>query len=106
MFNVVDDDLPSSREFLRQYKRSVKRFRSIYVPQSMSYALCRGWERYSRWSEGQLPPVFNRRRWNSEWKKTQYSNEKLKARLGWTPQVSMQDGLNRYFAACLENQSA
>ena len=106
VFNVVDDDLPSSREFLRQYKRSVKRFRSIYVPQSMSYALCRGWERYSRWSEGQLPPVFNRRRWNSEWKKTKYSNEKLKARLGWTPQVSMQDGLSRYFAACLENQSA
>jgi nucleoside-diphosphate-sugar epimerase len=106
VFNVVDDDLPSSREFLRQYKRSVKRFRSIYVPRSMSYALCRCWEKYSRWSEGQLPAVFNRRRWNSEWKKTQYSNEKLKARLGWTPKVSMQDGLNRYFAACLENQSA
>jgi nucleoside-diphosphate-sugar epimerase len=107
VFNIVDDDLPSSRQFLRQYKRSVRRFRSIYVPRPVSYLLCRWWEKYSSWSEDQLPPVFNRRRWNSEWKKTRYSNEKLKARLGWAPKVSMQEGLNRYFAACREEtQSA
>ena len=106
VFNIVDDDLPSSRQFLRQYKRNVKRFTSIYIPRSVSYVLCRLWEKYSNWSEGQLPPVFNRRRWNSEWKKTRYSNEKLKAKLGWTPKVSMQEGLRRYFAGCREGQSA
>jgi nucleoside-diphosphate-sugar epimerase len=106
VFNIVDDDLPSSRQFLRQYKRNVKRFTSIYVPRSVSYVLCRLWEKYSDWSEGQLAPVFNRRRWNSEWKKTRYSNEKLKAKLGWTPKVSMQEGLRRYFAGCRERQSA
>lgn len=106
VFNIVDDDLPSSRQFLRQYKRNVKRFTSIYIPRPMSYLLCRLWEKYSNWSEGQLPPVFNRRRWNSEWKKTRYSNEKLKAKLGWTPKVSMQEGLSRYFAGCREGQSA
>jgi nucleoside-diphosphate-sugar epimerase len=106
VFNVVDDDLPSSRQFLRQYKRKVRRVRSIYVPRPVSYMLCRLWEKYSVWSEGQLPPVFNRQRWNAEWKKTRYSNEKLKIKLGWRPEVSMQEGLDRYFASCREKQGA
>ena len=99
-FNVVDDDLPSSRRFLRLYKRHARRFRSLYVPHCFSYALCYLWEKYSAWSQGQLPPVFNRRRWHSEWKNTRYSNEKLKQRLGWTPKVPTPEGLRRYFEAC------
>ena len=106
VFNVVDDDLPSSRQFLRLYKRHVKNFASIYVPRSVSYTLCWLLEKYSHWSEGQLPPAFNRRRWRAEWKKTRYSNEKLKARLGWAPKVPMTEGLVRYFAYCREKQHA
>jgi nucleoside-diphosphate-sugar epimerase len=96
-FNVVDDDLPSSRWFLRSYKKNAKHFISIYVPHPISYVFCYLWEKYSRWSEGQLPPVFNRKRWHAEWKKTRYSNQKLKSRLGWTPRVSTADGMRRYF---------
>ena len=99
-FNVVDDDLPTSRQFLRQYKKNAKYFKSIYVPHLISYALCYLWEKYSRWSEGQLPPVFNRKRWHAEWKKTRYSNEKLKTRLGWSPRVPTTEGIRRYFEAC------
>jgi nucleoside-diphosphate-sugar epimerase len=99
-FNVVDDDLPSSRQFLRQYKRNVRRFKSVYVPHLASLGLCYLWEKYSRWSMGQLPPAFNLRRWYSEWRKTRYSNEKLKARLGWTPRVSTAEGMRRYFQSC------
>ena len=102
VFNVVDDDLPSSRQFLRLYKRHVRRFGSIYVPHAASYALCYLWEKYSHWSKGQLPPVFNRSRWYAEWKKTRYSNEKVKTRLGWTPKVSINEGLRRYFEGCRE----
>jgi len=101
-FNVVDDDLPSSWRLLRQYKKNVRHFRSIYVPHFLSYTLCYLWERYSAWSEGQLEPVFNRRRWRANWKKTTYSNERLKTRLGWTPRVSTPEGLRAYFAACRE----
>src|SRR5262249_42943185 len=32
VFNVVDDDLPSSRQFLRMYKKYAKRLRSVYIP--------------------------------------------------------------------------
>jgi len=100
VFNVVDDDLPTSRKFLRLYKKNVRRFRSIYVPHFLSYTLCSLWERYSKWSQGQLEPVFNRRAWHGYWKKTRYSNEKLKARLGWSPKIPMKQALQLYFESC------
>jgi nucleoside-diphosphate-sugar epimerase len=100
VFNVVDDDLPSSRRFLRLYKQNVRKFKSLYVPHVVSYTLCYLWEQYSTWSEGQLPPVYNRRLWHASWKKTHYSNEKLKTRLGWTPAIPTAEGLRRYFEAC------
>ncbi len=102
VFNVVDDCLPSSRKFLRLYKRNVKHFRSVYVPRFASYLFCFLWEWYSEWSQGQLPPTFNRRRWHAEWKGSRYSNEKLKSVLGWTPRVSLAEGLTRHFAGCQE----
>jgi len=95
VFNVVDDDVPSSRQFLRMYKKKVRRFRSIYVPHLVSYGLCYVWEKYSNWSEGQLPPVFNCRRWHAEWKSTRYSNKKLKTKLGWRQRVSTAEGMRR-----------
>jgi nucleoside-diphosphate-sugar epimerase len=104
-FNVVDDNLPSSRQFLRLYKKKAKRFHSIYVPHALSYALCYLWEKYSEWSEGQLPPAFNRKRWHAEWKNTRYSNSKLKIKLGWIPKVSTAEGLRRYVEACGRNRA-
>ena len=104
-FNVVDDDLPTSREFLRLYKRNVRSFTSIYVPHAISYVFCQLWEQYSLWSHGQLPPVFNRRRWHVEMKRTRYSNDKLKKRLGWVCKVPMEEGLRRFFQGCKENRS-
>jgi nucleoside-diphosphate-sugar epimerase len=98
--NVVDDDLPTSRQFLRQYKRQVRRFRSIPVPHLASYVLCAAWEKYSTWSAGQLPPVFNRWAWHAYWRGSRYTNAKLKTLLGWTPGVTTAEGLRRYFESC------
>ncbi len=97
VFNVMDDHLPSSRRFLRLYKKNVRPFLSIYLPQWSSYLMCFAWEKYSEWSEGQLPPVFNRKVWHAYWKRTEYNNEKLKTQLGWSPKVSTADALGRYF---------
>lgn len=104
IFNVVDDDLPTSRQFLRAYKENVRRFKSVYVPHAVSYALCYLWEKYSVWSEGQLLPAFNRRRWHAYWKKTRYGNQKLKTRLGWAPRVPTAEGMQRYFRSCHKGQ--
>jgi len=96
-FNVVDDGLPTSRSFLRQYKRQVRRFVSIPVPYWAFNMFCCFWEWYCHWSKGQLPPVFNRRLCAFQWKGHVYSNEKLKELTGWRPEVSMADALRRYF---------
>jgi len=101
-FNIVDDDTPSSRLFLKLYKRNVRAFKSAYVPHLFSYALCYLWEKYSDWSRGQLPPAFNRRRWYAEWRRTRYSNAKLKQRLGWVPKVPTGEALERYFRSCAQ----
>lgn len=103
VFNVVDDHLPSSRQFLRLYKKNVRPFQSIYVPRTLSFLLCYGWEKYSEWSHNQLPADFNRRRWHAIWKGSKYSNEKLKDRLGWTQKVPTTEALNRYFKSCRGN---
>jgi nucleoside-diphosphate-sugar epimerase len=100
IFNVVDDDLPTSRKFLRLYKKNVGTFPSLYVSHAVSYGLCYLWEKYSVWSQEQLPPAFNRRRWHSYWKRTSYSNEKLKKQLGWKPRVQTEDGLKLFFESC------
>jgi nucleoside-diphosphate-sugar epimerase len=97
VFNVVDDDLPTSRRFLRLYKKNVRKIRSLYIPYRMTYFLCYLWEKYSEWSKGQLPPVFNRRSCMADWKRVRYSNRKMRESLGWKPRVSMDEALKRYF---------
>jgi len=100
IFNIVDDDLPTSRQYLRWYKKNVRDFKSLYIPHTLSRAFCLLWEKYSEWSREQLPPAFNQRRWHAYWKKTRYSNKKLKSLLGWSPRVSTVEGLQRHFRAC------
>ena len=100
IFNILDDDLPSSREFLRNYKKEVRKFRSIYLPGALSYFLCFLWEKYSQWSEGQLPPLLTRTEWAAFWRPTQFSNQKLKKRLGWSPGISTERGMQLFFEGC------
>jgi nucleoside-diphosphate-sugar epimerase len=97
VFNIVDDDLPKSREFLRLYKRFVRRLLSIPVPYPIWFTFCYLWEKYSIWSGGQLPPVFNRRSCSVYWKRIRYSNRKAKQMLGWQPHVHMKEALEKYF---------
>jgi nucleoside-diphosphate-sugar epimerase len=98
VFNIIDDDLPTSRKFLKLYKKNVKPFRSVYIPYRLFYLFCYGWERYSKWSRGQLPLAFNRRKCAAEWKGNTYPNKKLKEALGWAPRVSTEEGIKRHCA--------
>jgi nucleoside-diphosphate-sugar epimerase len=97
VFNVVDDDLLTSRQFLKKYRKKVSGF-SVRIPYSVAYALSLLWEKYSKWSKGQLPPVFNRRRCAAEWKGNRYSNEKLHDRLGWKPKVKMDEAMAAFLS--------
>lgn len=105
VFNIVDDDLPTSRLFLKLYKKNVKPFKSIYVPHTISYFLCYLWEKYSISSKGQLPPIFSRGEWHAYWKKTRYSNENINIRLGWKMKVPTAEGLKIFFDYCRERNA-
>ncbi len=105
VFNIVDDDLPTSREFLRLYKKNVQIFRSIYVPKPVGFVFCLFWEKFSKWSKGQIPPVYTPREWAAYWKKTFYTNKKLKVKTGWSPRVSTADGLRVFFSSCRQGFS-
>jgi len=98
VFNIFDDDLPKSREFLKIYKRNVRSFLSIPVPYQAWLLFCTLWEKYSKWSEGQLPPAFNSRKCSIYWKGNRYSNKKAKELLGWQPRVPMKEALQRFFS--------
>jgi nucleoside-diphosphate-sugar epimerase len=96
IFNVVDDELLTGRQFLEAYKKKVKSFRSIRIPYFAGYGLCYLWEKYSKWSKNQLPPAFNRRRCAAEWKENRYSNRKLREQLGWKPRVPMEKAMETF----------
>ena len=102
VFNIVDDELLTARQFLQACKRT-KRFRSIRVPYWLAYGACFAWEKYSKWSNGQLPPVFNPRRCAAEWKSQRYSNQKLKERVGWNPRVPMEEAMEAFLAQSKSN---
>jgi len=97
VFNVVDDELATGWKFLRLYKKNVRTFPSLYLPHSVSYLLCWLWEKYSDWSEEQLPRAFNRSRWASYWRGNKYPNTKIKTMVGWMPRTTLMEGLANYF---------
>jgi len=102
IFNIVDDELLTGREFLKGCK-DAKRSRSIRVPYWLAYGVCFLWEKYAKSSKGQLPPVFNPRRCAAEWKSQRYSNEKLKTRLGWRPRIPMNQAMEAFAAQFATN---
>jgi nucleoside-diphosphate-sugar epimerase len=97
IFNVVDDELLTARQFLKRYKKKARR-RSVSVPYFTAEMFSTAWENYSKWSQGQLPPAFNRRRCSAEWKGNRYPNQKLKSRLGWKPRVPMDKAMDAFLA--------
>jgi nucleoside-diphosphate-sugar epimerase len=104
IFNVVDDEALTSKQFLNAYKKTLKPFFSLRVPYFFAYGMSLLWEKYSKWSKGQLPPVFNRRRCTAEWKSNRFSNKKLRHRLGWEPRVKMADAMTSFLAQFESNR--
>ena len=97
IFNVHDDELPSSREYLKAYKEQVKKIRSIPIPYFMLQLLSRTVQWYHDYSNGQLPAIFTPYKTASLWKGNQFDNSKLKS-TGWQPLVSTAEGMERTFA--------
>jgi nucleoside-diphosphate-sugar epimerase len=98
VYNVVDDDLVTSKQYLALYKSRVAPVRSIPVPYSALMWGSKMVERYSERSRGQLPAIFTPYKTQAMWGGNQFSNAKLK-NIGWRPLISTREGLERAFAA-------
>jgi nucleoside-diphosphate-sugar epimerase len=96
-FNVVDDDIPTSRAYLRRYRREVTSLRAVRIPYPAMVLISRSVESYHRRSRGQLPAVFTRYKTATLWKGTRFDNTKLKC-IGWTPRIGTREGMTQSFA--------
>lgn len=97
VYNVHDDDLPTCAEYLQSFRQQVGPVRAVGVPYPLLMAGSHLVKRYHKYSKGQLPAIFTPYKTATTWKRTGFSNAKLKA-LGWSPKVSMADGLELAFA--------
>jgi nucleoside-diphosphate-sugar epimerase len=98
VYNVVDDDLVTSKQYLALYKSEVRRLRSIPIPYPVLLWGSGMVERYHERSRGQLPAIFTPYKTRAMWGGNQFSNAKLKS-IGWRPILSTREGLSRSFAA-------
>lgn len=96
VYNVVDDDLVTSREYLRRYGREVRPLRAVPVPYPLFAWGAKLLERYVHRSRGQLPAIFTPYKVRALWGGNRFSNRKLKS-LGWKPLVATREGLGRAF---------
>ena len=97
VFNIVDDDLPKSADFLARYKENVRNFGSNQCPFLDVLLFLLSFGKIFQRSKGQVPPVFNRRKCSALWKGNVYTNDKLKRLTGWRPRVSIEEGLKCHF---------
>lgn len=95
-YNVVDDDLPTAAEYVRRYKREVRRIRSIRCPFFATMLLSAWAERRHVASRGQIPRVLTPYRTACLWRGHRFDNRKLRC-AGWRQVVSTRDGLQRTF---------
>jgi len=102
VFNVHDDDLPTAAQYLRQYKKKVKRIRSIRLPYFLTRLGGGILEIYHRRSLGQLPAILTRYKIASEWGGNRFSNKKLHA-TGWRQLISTPDAMARTFEYFRQN---
>jgi nucleoside-diphosphate-sugar epimerase/peptidoglycan/xylan/chitin deacetylase (PgdA/CDA1 family) len=98
IYNVLDDDLPTCRQYLRAYRKHVARIRSISVPYFGVRLLSSLVAKYNRHSNGQLPAILTPYKAASQWGGNRFDNSKLRS-IGWKQLVPTNEGLQRTFTA-------
>jgi nucleoside-diphosphate-sugar epimerase len=94
VFNICDDELPTAKEILKQYRRVVEKIPYLTIPYFLLRLIGKLNELYTVKTQGHFPLVFRSYLVNSMWKSRTYSNCKAKQVLGWTPRISVEAGLH------------
>jgi nucleoside-diphosphate-sugar epimerase len=96
VYNVHDDVLPTASRYLREYKKHVKRIKSVRLPYFATRMLAGSLEGYHRRSQGQLPGILTRYKAAATWGGNRFTNAKLHS-LGWRQLVSTPDAMAQTF---------
>ena len=98
-FNVVDDDLPNQKDFLREALRCSS---SKFIVFPMSYRLLRvaaraieGVNTTLLRGRAHVPGILIPSRLDARARPLTYSNRKIRETLGWKPQYSLSEGFQR-----------
>ncbi len=97
-FNVVDDELPETRELVQQFEREVGPLRHIALPYWATLGAAHLIARYAESSHGQLPAFLTPYRVAATYRGFRYDNARMKG-LGWRPRVATKDGLREALAS-------
>ena len=104
VYNVVDDQMPTCREYFKRYVREVEKRRSIRVPY---FALRFGSSmvrKYHHHSKGQLPDIFTPYKSATMWGGNRFDNSRLKS-IGWRQPISTDSGIDATFRAFRQAQN-
>ena len=105
VYNVLDDDTPTARAYLRQYQQYVGTFRSLRIPRYLTIAFSRFIETCSRHSHGEIPAFLTPYKVKSTWTSHRFTAEKFKA-AGWKQWVPTTEALRRTFHSASLTQSS
>jgi nucleoside-diphosphate-sugar epimerase len=98
--NVVDDDLPTQRAFMRLHRRCRGPVpRAVHVPDWIFALFVRMMEWGNRATKGNVPPVLTRYRAANLWRPLRYSNARARQVLGWQPKIGWVEGVTEMLSA-------
>ena len=103
VYHIVDDEVITSRQYLRLYRDHDKSLRTVSVPYPVMMLLSRVFQWYSNYSKGQLPAVFTPYKTKTTWGGNRFSNAKLHS-IGWKQIVPTEAGLRRSFEESSKSQ--
>ncbi|MFZ3341265.1 MAG: NAD-dependent epimerase/dehydratase family protein [Terriglobales bacterium] len=95
-YNVVDDDLPTAREYVKGYKQRVKKVPTVDLPFPLTMLLAKAVEKYHASSHGQIPAVLTDYETRAMNKGHRFDNRKIKT-LGWKQIVPTTEAMRETF---------
>ncbi len=105
VFNAVDDDCPTQREYLALYEEHIGKIKNklplpypLFLFASWSYNLLH------RLSNGNFPAIFSAYKTRSMYRRFEFTNAHAKTVLGWTPCIPLQDAMKES-AAFIRDQA-
>jgi nucleoside-diphosphate-sugar epimerase len=98
VYNLVDSELPTCTEYLKQFQSRVRSLRVLPVPYSLFMAGAKILDWYHVRSKGQLPALFTPYVVKSMYRPFKHRPNKLLS-IGWRQPVPTKTGLERAFAS-------